>query len=319
MFALLFCVPVTIYILCWVAHIKILKYHGEGDGYLAAEFVETRVFPGQEAPSMSVSTLLHMIALFQTTLYESQKSNIQPHGSMSNWWSWPWMVKGMGLWGQQPDDVFPRATIYMLGNPFVWWTTTAAFYYFVFWLFALPFRDPHSFLSADERGFLRRGIVILGAYFCNWIPYMFVPRTTFLYHYLPILYSGLLLFGLVFDHLCVHAAVPASAVVAVTAKRADDGPEQGLARVRVGSVAADAALGAVERGETVPVPAQAGSAAACQWISADQTDTAVRTRAFGVLALGSLAMFVYFAPHTYGLVQLSREQRESMRWLPYWR
>eukprot|EP00004_Rigifila_ramosa_P017965 TRINITY_DN4424_c0_g1_i3.p1 TRINITY_DN4424_c0_g1~~TRINITY_DN4424_c0_g1_i3.p1 ORF type:complete len:452 (+),score=75.03 TRINITY_DN4424_c0_g1_i3:371-1726(+) len=281
-FSTLFCIPVFIYVACWVAHIVILKYR-PGDGYVPGNRMDPNA-------SLGIWDTINLIIGLQNSLYQTQKLITQPHGSMSNWWSWPWIVHGMGMWGERPPTHYPRATIYMIGNPVSWYSVTASFYFFIFWLFLLPFRDLSSFLSADERGFLRRGIIPLSAYLANWLPYIFVPRVTFLYHYLPVLYSGLILCGLVFDHLLVHA--PVSPAVLKSLREAESEPADRPSEARL-------------------------DGPGVQTISVDRP-VYYRQIAWVVFAVGVFSLFVYFLPHTYGEIRLEKAERDAMRWLPGW-
>lgn len=105
---------------------------------------------------------------YQLSMYRYHHDLKATHPFSSPWWEWPviarpiWLYKGEGL----PKGYI--SSIVSLGNPALWWvgciTVLFALVTPVFW---------------KERGVLW----ILVAFFSQYVPWMLVPRITFIYHY----------------------------------------------------------------------------------------------------------------------------------------
>ena len=98
------------------------------------------------------------------------------HPNASAWWGWPLMWKPLYYF------VEGNRAIYFVGNPVVWWGSTVGLV-LVFW------------------GVIRgRGYgAHCAPYVVSFLPYLFVPRILFLYHYLPSLVFAVMAVALWLD------------------------------------------------------------------------------------------------------------------------
>lgn len=114
---------------------------------------------------------------------------------------------------------FRSSQIYLLGNPLVWWTTTAAVAIFTFGLFLNRFLGKVSvrypglqasslfhhvssfYTSSAPSGFL------FLSWMLHWVPFFGMERQLFLHHYLPALFFAIVLAALQFDRLCTLGRV----------------------------------------------------------------------------------------------------------------
>jgi dolichyl-phosphate-mannose--protein O-mannosyl transferase len=89
------------------------------------------------------------------------------HPYSSPWWTWPLMLKPVWLYvSYLPLSV--NSTIVLLGNPAVWWVGFA------------------FIILAVERAVRKRDLAcmfIATFFFFQWLPYVFISRVTFLYHF----------------------------------------------------------------------------------------------------------------------------------------
>ncbi|MEN3203721.1 MAG: glycosyltransferase family 39 protein [Atribacterota bacterium] len=121
-------------------------------------------FPYLLVPGYSFRDLLRL----QVSMYRYHHDLKATHPFASPWWEWPimarpiWLYKGEGL----PKGYI--SSIVSFGNPALWWVGGIVV------LFALV-----------TPAFLRREGVswILVAFFSQYVPWMLVPRITFIYHY----------------------------------------------------------------------------------------------------------------------------------------
>ncbi len=133
-------------------------------------------------PEHDYSDLFH----YQGQMYGYHKNLKATHPFASPWWEWPaiirpiWLYKGEGL---PPGKV---SSIVSLGNPAIWWLGAIL-------LLALVFFPA-----------LRKGPafpVILAGFFSQYLPWVLVPRITFIYHYYGCVPFLILLIGVFFQTL----------------------------------------------------------------------------------------------------------------------
>jgi dolichyl-phosphate-mannose--protein O-mannosyl transferase len=111
-------------------------------------------------------TLLDVINL-QFGMYQYHSTLVATHPFSSQWWSWPLMVKPLFLFvSSLPNSI--NSVIVLLGNPAVWWVGFA----FIILAVERALREKDS-----------AAIFITVIFFFQWIPYVFISRLTFIYHF----------------------------------------------------------------------------------------------------------------------------------------
>jgi dolichyl-phosphate-mannose-protein mannosyltransferase len=109
---------------------------------------------------MDVLSLQDSMFIYHSTLNAT-------HPFASQWWSWPFILKPVWLSvSYLPSNM--KSTIVVMGNPAVWWVGFA------------------SVILAVEEAVRRRTFActfITVVFFFQWLPYVFISRITFLYHY----------------------------------------------------------------------------------------------------------------------------------------
>lgn len=105
----------------------------------------------------------------QTHMYNYHSQLVATHPFSSSWWQWPFMKRP--VWFYSAGEGLPAgkvSTIVTMGNPLIWWigifTMLAAI-----WL---------TFKRKDKSLYM-----IWIAFLSQYVPWMLVPRETFLYHY----------------------------------------------------------------------------------------------------------------------------------------
>ncbi|KAF8931820.1 hypothetical protein BGZ58_007386 [Dissophora ornata] len=113
--------------------------------------------------------------------------------------SWLLLRRGISFWGKE------KKHIYLLGNWFTWYLSSAAVALYVAIRGLLFIRDKRGYRD-DFRG-LREYYELSGGFFFmawafHYIPFFLMGRQLFLHHYLPALYFAILLFSVTFDLAC---------------------------------------------------------------------------------------------------------------------
>ena len=121
------------------------------------------------------------------------------HGSP--WYEWPVHFKGIVYFWQDINDE-EHILVYLFGNPIIYWTALLSVILSTFFLLSKLVR--FSSFSQLDKGI---SLCVFG-YFVNWLPYYYIGRTTYIYHYHPSLYFAIILIGLLFDKISrtLHAS-----------------------------------------------------------------------------------------------------------------
>ena len=93
------------------------------------------------------------------------------HPFASEWWSWPLMLRPLFLYLNVVSGTI-RQGMSSFGNPAVWWLGIPAALFAIYKLIISRFRNAIL-------------IFLLVAYAAQFIPWIFVDRLTFIYHYFP--------------------------------------------------------------------------------------------------------------------------------------
>lgn len=101
-------------------------------------------------------------------LYHSGISAEHPYASQ--WYQWPLIIKPMVYY--QVSRGMSQESVILMGNPVLWWGGIAAFFFCLYQVI-------------DQRDC--KGAVLITAFSAPLIPWMLVPRSSFLYHYFPCL------------------------------------------------------------------------------------------------------------------------------------
>ncbi|KAK4049599.1 Dolichyl-phosphate-mannose--protein mannosyltransferase 1 [Microbotryomycetes sp. JL201] len=132
----------------------------------------------------------------QRVMWRTNAGLTDRHAYDSRPQSWPILRRGINFW------VKDHRQVYLIGNPFVWWSSTLAvfFYAAVRILLVLRAQRGYSDFSNTQVSTYDRlcGVLALG-WALHYFPFFLMGRQLFLHHYLPALYFAILLLAVVFD------------------------------------------------------------------------------------------------------------------------
>ncbi|MBI4022126.1 MAG: phospholipid carrier-dependent glycosyltransferase [Candidatus Andersenbacteria bacterium] len=157
---------VLVYAAGWAVHFGLLYEPGSGDAW--------RV-PQWEDP-LAVSFVRETIEWHKMML-DANYGLTAGHPDASAWWEWPLMRSSVFYWQYGGTDA-RAGSIYFLGNPLVWWGSSAL-------LAALLVSE-----TMTRWRYWRAWWLPLLGYAISFAPLIRVPRALFLYHYLsPLLFA----------------------------------------------------------------------------------------------------------------------------------
>lgn len=119
-------------------------------------------FVNKEGMGLVERMLQNQIDMFQ---YHSNLVSTHPYSS--HWYQWPIMYRPIWYYSGYLSDTVAEG-ISAFGNPLVWWAGIPAFFYMIY--LAIKQKDK------------RAGFLIIG-YLAQYLPWIFVTRTTYIYHY----------------------------------------------------------------------------------------------------------------------------------------
>lgn len=108
------------------------------------------------------------VLTYQVHMYQYHSHLVATHPFASPWWEWPLMITPIWYYKAMYAPADTVSSIVSFGNPLVWWPGFAAVLYTIYRIF---------------RKMDRRLLVLLIAYLSQYLPWMLVPRLTFIYHY----------------------------------------------------------------------------------------------------------------------------------------
>ncbi len=185
--AVLLVLPCLIYYGIFWIHFSLLGKSGQGDAFMSAEFQQTLLGNSQAQTGSTMSDWQKFTELNQK-MYYYQATLKASHPNGSKWYQWPFDRRPVWYWSQNQNGT--TANIYLFGNPLIWWAVLASV------IFSLAYG---LVLKNIRKKFPPMFWILVLGYFANLLPFIFIGRVTFLYHYLPSLLFGILIFSLLYE------------------------------------------------------------------------------------------------------------------------
>lgn len=154
----------AVYAAGWIAHWLLLTRPGPGDAFYA-----------------TTGRILDDILAVHRAMIRENVALAASHPDASRPWTWPWMQVAPYFWQG------PGASIYLVGNPIVWWGSALMLISAVIRLGVLA---PLGIRIEPAANTEPRPYVALAGYAIAFVPLLPVTRVLFLYHYLtPLVFS----------------------------------------------------------------------------------------------------------------------------------
>jgi len=173
-------IPLVIYFSVFVVHFSLLTKPGTGDAFMK--------------PTFHQDNIVTKFFQLNTEMYRSNQRLTATHSYSSQWLSWPFMARPIFYWISQGEGsreagiASENSRIYLIGNPIIWWASTAAILFSIILLLSEKFKVKS--LKLKERNIL---YILLGAYILNLLPFIGIKRVMFLYHYMTALVFAILI------------------------------------------------------------------------------------------------------------------------------
>lgn len=179
-------IPFLVYLSIFAVHFKILTKSGPGDVYMSPAFQKT-LSGNKIKENITPLSFSQKFIELNKKMYLDNENVPRGHPFSSKWYQWPFGNKPIWYWTKNINEKI--ASIYLLGNPLVWFLAFLSVLSSLVILLIKPLREKMPPLIY----FLTFG------YFLNLLPFIFVKRDLFLYHYLASLTFGILIFVFLYD------------------------------------------------------------------------------------------------------------------------
>ncbi len=178
-----------VYFVSMSIHIAQLNKTGPGDAFMSTEYQATLLgnpnYPSEvRLPEVELRKPgpWEKFTELNSRMYSANAGITAEHPYGSKWYSWPLLQRTVYYWYNRVDDSH-ESRIYLLGNPLIWWPGLLAMLYLLGWSIVSLFRK--RFNLGLGRSNLGAVLFILAGFLANLLPFIFISRVAFLYHYFP--------------------------------------------------------------------------------------------------------------------------------------
>ncbi|MEO8637678.1 MAG: phospholipid carrier-dependent glycosyltransferase [Candidatus Taylorbacteria bacterium] len=193
----------VIYFSTFAVHFALLSKNGPGKDFMSPEFQKTL-----EGNSYQNDETIHALPMskkfveLNLEMYRANKRLDATHPYGSAWYTWPFMERPIYFWKHEQieapagaqDGQSKVANIYSLGNPFIYWLGSASVLFLL-----LNFLSQAVSKNKDFRKKSALAVFLLSGFFLNFLPFIFIGRVMFLYHYCVALIFSILILCFLLD------------------------------------------------------------------------------------------------------------------------
>ncbi|KAK9477113.1 Dolichyl-phosphate-mannose-protein mannosyltransferase-domain-containing protein [Lipomyces japonicus] len=165
--------------------------------------------PDSEKVNYPTMGFLQKFAELQKVMWDTNAGLIASHAWDSRPQAWPYLRRGINFW------VKDHRQVYLIGNIFIWWLSTASLAAYVIWVVAAVLRWQRGYQDFVKPAVQSYGAKVgtnVLAWALHFLPFFLMQRQLFLHHYLPALYFAILALTITWDAACkaVLASNPGS-------------------------------------------------------------------------------------------------------------
>ena len=192
-------IAIFVYLMLFEMHFSILTHSGSGDPFMSEAFQST--LEENHVPRLisTPMTFIDKVIELNRVMYTSSAGLTATHSNASKWYTWPLNLRSIFYWqGSSSGDGTTDSYIYLLGNPFVYWLSSLAILItIILGLIKLVF---YKKIQTNPDTFVIIIFLVIG-YLVNWLPFSFIGRVMFLYHYESALIISIISVGFLLDSL----------------------------------------------------------------------------------------------------------------------
>ncbi len=179
----IFIIPIIfLYITVFAIHLHFLPNSGPGDLFMSLEFQKTlkgNLYENNH--EINKNNFLKNFIDLNKSMYTATQSLTNYHPYSSPWYTWPIMLKPIFYWESSADlKSDSKSYIYYFGNPFIYFLSSGTIIILIGYIFFIKYYKQIFTQNKKQIDFL---YFILIGYTLNFLPFLFIKRVMFLYHY----------------------------------------------------------------------------------------------------------------------------------------
>jgi dolichyl-phosphate-mannose-protein mannosyltransferase len=182
--AVLVAIPIAVYVTTFAIHFALLTHTGVGQGAMSVKFHRTLIGDPTYDSTVHMSLAAKMRDIHAVMSRGNFGLRFTTHPAASPWYTWPIMKHPIALWENEGVGAGQKQLVVLLGNPVLWWGVLIGVIGSVAWLLR------RVAATAEQRFAVA---FLLGGFAINFVPFIFIRRLMYLYHYLFALAFGVLL------------------------------------------------------------------------------------------------------------------------------
>jgi dolichyl-phosphate-mannose-protein mannosyltransferase len=175
-------VSAVLYVSLFAVHFALLPLTGPGENFMSAAFQKTLLGNKYDStPSLVEPKFIDKFFELNIEMYRAHTRMTNPHNYASKYYTWPLMTRPMYYWYNDNKTEPPTySRIYLIGNPVLYWGGAVAIVtMFITALWAGIRRTSHKLKNEYALFFILMGFM------GSFLPFIFIGRVMFLYHYGP--------------------------------------------------------------------------------------------------------------------------------------
>ncbi len=205
------------YFSVFAIHFALLPHSGTGDAFMTPSFQKTLISNSYASdPSLPEKNIIGKFLELNARMFTANQSLTAPAPYSSNWYTWPFMAQPIFYWQESNSSnaTSPNSYIYFLGNPVIYWLGTFVMILLIskcIWLFLSKNGKTVYSANLDKKLAI---IFVSAGYLANLLPFIFIGRVMFLYHYETALVFSIMGIALLLD-MIPHSKKRAVATVII--------------------------------------------------------------------------------------------------------
>lgn len=196
---------IALYMALFWVHFQTLQKTGPGVGFFTHEFKATLEGEPNYDPNAKRAGFLSLFWYLNKYMLTANAGITTRHHWESYWYQWIVNWRGLLYYNHEEKSTGRWASVYLIGNPLVVWSTTAFVVIFLaIMLFSARYRALSKNLGLSREAVsyaMSSSMFLFFGWLINLLPYILVDRSAFVYHYLPGLLYAQLLTGVLMDLL----------------------------------------------------------------------------------------------------------------------
>lgn len=177
-------IPIAVYVATFAIHFALLTHIGVGQSAMPPVFHRTLIGDPTYDSTVHISLFAKIRDVHAVMSRGNFGLRFTTHPAASRWYTWPIMKHPFAFWENETVGAGQKQIVVLLGNPVLWWGALIGVIGAAVWLLRrVPASAAHRFGVA----------FLLGGFAINFVPFIFIRRLMYLYHYLFALVFAVLL------------------------------------------------------------------------------------------------------------------------------